>query len=79
MADVARFWMVWRVGGGLPVVTHNTKASAADEAKRLAKQHPGTTFVVLATVGAFIAEVAPVKPLKLVEPNPDPDFEEIPF
>ncbi len=48
------FWMVYGVGTERPTVQHKTRTSAEDEAKRLAKLHPGVAFVVLESVSAVI-------------------------
>jgi hypothetical protein len=51
---------VWCPTKTQPVVAHNTKQSAIDEAKRLARLQPGyTTFHVLKLVGSAKSE--PVK------------------
>ncbi len=42
-----QFWMVWNVNGGAPRVQHPTEQFAIGEAERLARTHPGETFVVL--------------------------------
>ncbi|MCS0501583.1 hypothetical protein [Ancylobacter mangrovi] len=44
------FWMVYGLGQGQPTVRHKTYASARDEAARLARNHPGVSFFVLAAV-----------------------------
>lgn len=71
-AEIARFWMVWNVDGGAPRYQHYSKAAANAEAKRLAECHPKQTFIVLQSVGAFRAEVEPVKAVKLID-STDPD------
>ena len=43
----APFWLVWRDGGDLPTVRHNSVDKAETEAKRLAMASPGETFWVL--------------------------------
>lgn len=45
-----RFWMVWAERGRCPTYKHETRASAEDEAERLAREHSGT-FHVLECVG----------------------------
>jgi hypothetical protein len=50
----ARYWMVH--GFGSTSIKHTTADSAIKEACRLAKQHIGQTFHVLAVVGAYQAE-----------------------
>lgn len=42
-----KFWIVWRKNGAMPVYTHNSATSALAEAKRLARENTGETFVVL--------------------------------
>lgn len=39
------FWMV--LGGGTPTYRHDNQTSAEKEAERLARQNPGTEFIVL--------------------------------
>lgn len=80
MAELARFWMVWDINGSSPRVRHGSKAKAITEAKRLAELSPGRQFIVLAAVGAFAAEIQPVKPVKLIDPDfAEVDDDEIPF
>jgi len=47
-----QFWMVYGIGKFAPNVMHHTRESAAVEAKRLAREAPGVTFVVLEAIGA---------------------------
>jgi hypothetical protein len=47
------FWCVWCDGGGSPTVKHRDFHLAKAEAKRLARNHPGQRFVVLAAALAF--------------------------
>lgn len=61
------FWMVWRHNGNTPTYQHQDKASAVLEAQRLAKNNPGETFFVLKTTAAFVADLQPVKELKIVK------------
>lgn len=49
MGKTAKFWMV--LGSGEPVYRHRTKTSAQEEAERLAREHPGSEFVVLESLG----------------------------
>lgn len=44
------FFMVYGLGQRQPTVRHKTRASAALEAERLARAHPGVEFYVLRTV-----------------------------
>lgn len=53
-----KFWFVWNKGGYAPTHMHASKTSAKDEAKRLALNHPGKTFVVLESLGEFVKEEA---------------------
>ncbi len=47
------FYVVWREGGGSPVVKHDTMARAIKEAQRLARLSPGARYVVLQSMRAF--------------------------
>lgn len=80
MADKAqtKFWMVWDVNGNPPRVQHWTKQDAEQEARRLSALCPGRTFVVLACVSAFRAEIAPVQTIPVLKREPV-DGEHIPF
>lgn len=56
-----RFWMVKDTAESPTSATrvhHGTKLGARHEAKRLAKKHPGKTFVVLEVVDAYMLPVA---------------------
>ena len=64
-----RYWMVH--GHGMPSHMHESYESAAKEAKRLARVHPGQTFVVLESVKAF-------RKIEIQEMDMDGDYE-LPF
>jgi hypothetical protein len=49
----AKFWLVWCVSGGAPTVQHATEEAAEREAERLARAHPGSTFVTLGSLHSF--------------------------
>lgn len=63
-------FLVWNPEANLPKVRHLTMGEARREAERLAKQHPGQRFFVMAPEGAAI--VPP--PVQWV-PIDDPDFD----
>lgn len=65
------FWLVWRENGGAPRVQHATQARAENEAQRLAEQHLGSRFIVLAPVARFSVQRVTVERF-------DPELE-IPF
>lgn len=44
-------YYVYRIGGGTPVVPHETAEAAFQEAARLAQRAPGAEFVVVRPVG----------------------------
>lgn len=46
------FWLVWNPNGKNPSYRHAFEANAIREAERLARENPGETFVVLASVAA---------------------------
>ncbi len=48
----ATFWLVWNPNNRNPTHRHSSEASATSEAERLARLHPGETFVVLESVCA---------------------------
>lgn len=47
-----KFWMV--LGCGTPMVRHCSKQSAKTEAERLARNQPGTEFVVLESLATVV-------------------------
>ena len=53
----APFWLVWSPTGHNPQHQHATERSAVDEAERLARQVPDTTFIVLRAVSRSIVKV----------------------
>lgn len=72
---------VWNPINGRARYRHETLKSASDEAKRLAGEHAGQQFFVMAPVAVAASEQSPVK-FGLVEPGQaDPfDLDElIPF
>lgn len=48
------FWMIHGIGRGAPTHMHWSRYEADQEAKRLARKHPETCFVVLESVAAMI-------------------------
>lgn len=46
----APFFMVYGMGQKQPTARHKTRASATQEAERLARAHPGIEFFVLRTI-----------------------------
>jgi len=50
------WFVVWQPESGAPRFRHETKASAKQEARRLAGIHPGKKFHVLALIGTAIAD-----------------------
>ena len=51
-----KFWMVFGLGMSAPIVRHSTFTLAREEASRLARQNPGTKFVVLESCGDCVRE-----------------------
>ena len=45
--DRCTFWMVYGLHQSAPTVRHKSEDSALNEAERLARLHPSTTFFVL--------------------------------
>jgi hypothetical protein len=56
-----KFWMVWNPSGRAPTYRHPTKASALDEARRLAESNVGQHFFVLKAVGGAFAISGPAQ------------------
>lgn len=67
----APFWLVWNPNGRSPTYKHPSVECATAEAERLARIHPGQTFVVLESVRA-----RRVDDMLRIEMRPDSD---IPF
>lgn len=66
---IDHFFVVWNPGRGLPRFRHDSHEAAKTEAKRLARQHPGEEFYVLAATGRAM----------LKDPVDWDDCDEIPF
>lgn len=64
-AEKCQFWLVWNKNGANPKRAHDTYASAAHEAARLAAKHPGATFIVLRGQKKFKAAAGPVDAAQL--------------
>lgn len=71
MTDTPPLWLVWNPNARLPRYEHGSRDSAAAEAKRLAKLHPGERFYVMEPIGAAMVE----DPVKWIEFDSD----EMPF
>lgn len=70
MAEPQIFWMVH--GDGPARYRHDSRASAEEEAYRLARANPGTAFFVLEAVSAY-------RKVEVERFSLRPDDEEIPF
>jgi hypothetical protein len=66
---VDKFWLVKSAGCGAATVQHTTKASAVEEAKRLAEKDPTKTFCVLEVVEAYAVAKPPVEQVMVVTTN----------
>lgn len=53
MESAPTYFVVWCEGGGSPTVRHADFSTAKMEAKRLANQHSGRRFTVLAAIQGF--------------------------
>ena len=53
-----KFWVVWRVGGDIPVRQYGGIGFALQEANRLSEKLPGEIFYVLESVGMKFKPVA---------------------
>ena len=62
-SEVLKFWMVWRDGTPYSRHRHYTKASALQEAERIAGLAPGEIVYVVKTVAALRQSLAPVERL----------------
>lgn len=47
-----QFWFVWNEFGQAPRFKHETEQLATNEAERLARENPGSVFIVLEAVAA---------------------------
>lgn len=66
------FWLVWNPNGRNPTFRHAFEENAIREAERLARDNPGETFVVLASVAA--RSVSDMQRLDLRPPRDDIPF-----
>lgn len=67
-----QFWVVWREHGGSPTYKHFEKRHAQDEARRLAKQCPGSQFFILKATDGVRAEDPKTTRIRLVPSNDVP-------
>lgn len=74
----SRFWLVFNISpsGRAPTYPHTSREAADKEASRLARQNPGQCFIVLKSMGGFIAEQPEVRPVKIVAQKA---LDDIPF
>ena len=80
MDPIVKFWMVYRDGSRDTAFRHLSKEAAKQEASRLAGMVPGTTFFVLAAVGASRAPIGPVESISFRMATQDEILDsEIPF
>jgi hypothetical protein len=49
-------YFVWNRAAGAPTYAHSNKQSAIAESERLAKQNPGSEFIVLVAIGASLIQ-----------------------
>lgn len=59
-----KFWMVYNPGNCKPTVRHPDEETATSEAKRLAANNPGETFVVLESIHECTTEVPAIVTVK---------------
>ena len=73
-----RFWMVYNTSpnGRAPTYPHQSRDAADREAQRLARENPGQCFIVLKSMGGFLAERPDVQQIKIVDND---HFDDIPF
>lgn len=50
MSAPSPFWVVWNPEGNVPFVRHQSRDIAQGEAERLARNNPGQSFYVLASL-----------------------------
>lgn len=62
-----RFWVVWNPSRGVPRVKHTTRLEASTEATRLARLHPGETFIVLTSIEEHRVQPPQPPPVWIVE------------
>lgn len=72
------FWMVWNPNGLAPAFQHASKEGAEQEATRLARQVPGSMFIVLEAIGGFAVEKPAPPPVRRFNAS-ELTFDEIPF
>lgn len=72
MAETPPYWLVWREDGSPPTYRHRGPIEAQKEAERLARAHPGKSFVVLCPISR-------VTETRLQVENFDPTDDGIPF
>jgi hypothetical protein len=60
-----KFWMVWNPKGRAPTYRHHSKASAQEEAERLAAMHTDTSFYVLKAVSGVRAKKPDLERIEL--------------
>lgn len=68
-----RFWIIWSPQSDQPPrMTMGSESQARQVASKLALQHPGQSFFVMASAAGYIAEGVIVATATDPEPAPDP-------
>lgn len=65
----AKFYLVWREGGGPPAKQHFVEQEARDEAARLARENPNAKFHIMESKGFFATKIPEVEFTNAFDPQ----------